>query len=161
MGVLGRPLLLVDFDGVLNPFAAPSCPYGFVEYGVEQFPGEDPVRLNHEHAGWLRQLAAIYDEAWVSACAEDLSHYCGILIGLDPMPKVPMPPPPFDPDLKVSAVDAYAGQRIVAWLDDNFGEPARRWARERSAPTMLIDVDPAIGFTHEMVTRLTEWSPAT
>jgi hypothetical protein len=36
------PLLLLDVDGVLNPFAAPACPPGYTEH--EFFPGEDPVR---------------------------------------------------------------------------------------------------------------------
>jgi hypothetical protein len=153
-----RPLLLVDFDGVLNPFAAPSCPAGLMEYGLDVFPGEDPVRLNRDHAGWLRQLAGDYDLAWASACPEDLSHYCAALIGLDPMPRVPMPSPPFHPDLKVPAVNAFAGDRLVAWLDDAFDEPARAWARQRMVPTLLVDVDPSVGLTYEMVPRLTDWA---
>ncbi|MBV9445667.1 MAG: hypothetical protein JO345_07205 [Streptosporangiaceae bacterium] len=34
----GLPLFLVDADGVLNPYAAPACPPGYIEY--EFFPGE-------------------------------------------------------------------------------------------------------------------------
>jgi hypothetical protein len=90
----------------LNPFAAPSCPRGFVEYGLDRFPGDEPVRLNRDHVGWLRQLASNYDLTWASACPENLNRYCAALIGLDPMPRLPMPTPPFDPDLKVPAVDA-------------------------------------------------------
>lgn len=44
-----RPLLLLDVDGVLNPFAAPACPPGYREHGF--FPDDDPpVRLNDSHA---------------------------------------------------------------------------------------------------------------
>jgi hypothetical protein len=68
-----------------------------------------------------------------------------------------MPELPFDPDLKVAAVDAFIGDRSVAWLDDAFGDAARRWARHRGAPTLLVDVDPAIGLTFEMVTVLADW----
>jgi hypothetical protein len=149
--------LLVDFDGVLNPFAADDCPSGFVEYGLSVFPGEDPVRLNAEHARWLRDLSALYDLAWASACPEDLNRYCRDLIGLDPMPRVPMPPTPFHADAKVAVVDAYVGDRAVAWLDDAFGESARRWARTRSAPTLLVDVDASIGLTARAVSTLTDW----
>jgi hypothetical protein len=152
-----RPLLLVDFDGVLNPFAAESCPPGFVEYGLALFPGEEPVRLNVEHARWLRDLRRDYDLAWASACTEDLNRYCRELIDLEPMPRVPMPPTPFDPDAKVAAVNAYVGDRAVAWLDDAFGEPARNWARVRRAPTLLIDVDASIGLTAEVVSLLQNW----
>jgi hypothetical protein len=152
-----RPLLLVDFDGVLNPFAAEDCPPGFVEYGLTVFPGDEPVRLNLDHARWLHDLGDLYDRVWASACPEDLNRYCGRLIGLEPMPRVPMPPPPFDPDAKVRAVDSYVGDRAVAWVDDGFGDPARDWARARSAPTLLVDVDASIGLTAGAVAMLRDW----
>jgi len=152
--------LLVDFDGVLNPFAATECPPGFIEYGLSVFPGEGPVRLNAEHTRWLRDLGALYDLAWATACPEDLNRYCHALIGLDPMPRVPMPPPPFHPDAKVPAVATYVGDRAVAWLGDAFGESARRWARTRRAPTLLVDVDASIGLTARAVSTLTDWPPA-
>jgi hypothetical protein len=149
--------LLVDFDGVLNPFAATTCPPGFIEYGLAEFPGDDPVRLNPAHAGWLRDLASRYDLAWASACREDLNLYCGRLIQLAPMQRVPMPDPPFDPDVKVGAVDAFVDDRAVAWLDDAFGDAARLWARERTAPTLLVDVDPTVGLTRDLVDVLAGW----
>lgn len=74
------------------------------------------------------------------------------------MPRLPMPTPPFHPDLKVPAVDAYVGDRVVAWLDDAFDEPAHRWARTRTAPTLLLDVDSHVGLTYDMVTTLTRRS---
>jgi hypothetical protein len=49
------PLLLLDVDGVLNPFAAPACPPGFQEYAF--FPGEEPVRMCAAHGAWLQELA--------------------------------------------------------------------------------------------------------
>jgi hypothetical protein len=43
---MGRPVLFLDVDGVLNPFG-PVCPPGFAEHDL--FPGEEPVRVNPEH----------------------------------------------------------------------------------------------------------------
>jgi hypothetical protein len=43
-----RPVLLLDIDGVLNPFAAARCPAGYTEYDL--FPGEEPVRLCRSQA---------------------------------------------------------------------------------------------------------------
>jgi hypothetical protein len=55
------PLLFLDVDGVLNPFAAAACPAGYTEHDI--FPGEEPVRLCDEHGRWLRLLSAAYDPA--------------------------------------------------------------------------------------------------
>jgi hypothetical protein len=150
-------MLLLDFDGVLNPFAATHCPPGFTEYGLDEFPGDEPVRLNPAHARWLRDLAPLYELAWASACSQDLNLYCQRLIQLSPMQRVPMPVPPFDPEKKVGAVDAFVGHRAVAWLDDAFGDLARRWARERRAPTLLVDVDRATGLTLATIDLLAVW----
>jgi hypothetical protein len=49
------PLLLLDIDGVLNPFAAPACPPGYTQHDI--FPGEKPVRLYPAHGSWLQELA--------------------------------------------------------------------------------------------------------
>lgn len=151
-------MLLIDFDGVLNPYAAAQCPAGFIEYDLDMFPGEDPVRLNREHARWLGDLVPLFEMAWASACPQDLSWYCERLIGLRPMPKVPMPEPPFPGDAKVEAIDAFVGDRAVAWVDDALGERAHRWGRERRAPTMLVDIDPSIGLTRDHVVLLARWA---
>jgi hypothetical protein len=149
--------LLVDFDGVLNAFGAADCPPGFTEYGLDEFPGDDPVRLNPAHARWLRDLAPLYEMAWASACPEDLNLYCERLIQLAPMQRVPMPLPPFDPDVKADYIDAFVGVRAVAWLDDAFGNAGHRWARERRAPTLVVDVDPAAGLTLDHIEVLAAW----
>ena len=150
-------MLLVDFDGVLNPYAATHCPEGFVEYGLDVFPGDEPVRLNPKHGRWLRSLGTVFDLVWASACAEDLNRYCAPLLDIDPMPRVPMPMPPFAPDLKVPAVRDFVGERAVAWLDDLHGAAAHAWAAERSVPTLLVDVDPTIGLTENLVDHVHAW----
>jgi hypothetical protein len=53
-----RPLLFVDVDGVLNPYAGVACPAGFAEHDL--FPGEEPVRLCADHGAWLHELAAMF-----------------------------------------------------------------------------------------------------
>ena len=63
------PLLLLDVDGVLNPFAAAACPPGYTEH--EFFPGEDPVRLCPAHGPWLRELAARFRIVWATAWGAD------------------------------------------------------------------------------------------
>jgi hypothetical protein len=49
-----RPALLLDVDGVLNPYGAVTCPEGFTEHDL--FPGEEPVRLCRAHGEWISKL---------------------------------------------------------------------------------------------------------
>jgi hypothetical protein len=56
--------LLLDVDGVLNPFASPACPPGYQEF--ELFAGEKPVRLCAAHGDWLRELGARFQIVWAT-----------------------------------------------------------------------------------------------
>jgi hypothetical protein len=58
----------------------------------------------------------------------------------------------------VSAIEGYARDRPAAWIDDNFNEACRFWARRRSAPTLLVSTDPAIGLTDQHVEELEAWA---
>jgi hypothetical protein len=60
-----RPVLLLDIDGVLNPFAAAHCPAGYTEYDL--FPGEEPVRLCRSHGEWIAELTGPFEVIWASA----------------------------------------------------------------------------------------------
>jgi hypothetical protein len=151
-----RPLLLVDIDGVLHPFGALARPEGFVEYGLDVVPGDDPVWLAAQHGEWLRELARDFEMAWVTGWAQDPNLLCPLL-GIDPMPRVPMPEIPFDPELKVGRVASFVGDRSVAWVDDALGPSARQWASVRAAPTLLVDVDPAVGLTEHHVMEVRGW----
>jgi hypothetical protein len=48
---------------------------------------------------------------------------------------------------KLPAVEAFVGDRPVAWLDDDPGEGADDWAVGRMAPTTLIRPIPHLGWT--------------
>ncbi len=149
-----KPLLLVDVDGVLNPF--PDCPHGFTEYDF--FPEDDePVRLAEAHAIWLRELARAYEIAWASGWGDDANRILSPFFGLERLPLVPLPPVPFGPREKLLAIAAFAGDRPLAWIDDMLADDARRWAAERRIPTLLIQVDPAVGLTRADVDRLLAW----
>ena len=60
-----RPALLLDVDGVLNPYGTAACPEGFTEYDL--FPGEEPVRLCPVHGEWISELRHVFDVAWATA----------------------------------------------------------------------------------------------
>ncbi len=87
-----RPVLLLDVDGVLNPF--PSTPDGYLEYSF--FEGDnEPVRLNPEHARWLQQLATRFEVAWASSWGQAANELICPLFGLPAFPVVPLPSAPF------------------------------------------------------------------
>jgi hypothetical protein len=150
-------VLLLDVDGVLNPY--PDCPHGFDEH--ELFPEDDePVRLASAHGEWLRQLAERFLLVWASSWGEEANRLLCPHFGLRELPVVPLPPAPFDPAAKVPAVDAFLGSRPAAWLDDIVTPEASLWASMRSQPTLLVEVEPSEGLTRPIVDRLVVWATA-
>ena len=150
-----RPLLLLDVDGVLNPF--PELPDGFVE--IDLFPeDEEPARLAAIHGDWLRELADAYDLAWATGWGEEANRLLCPFFGLPELPLVPLPSMPFEPRHKVPAVAAFAAERPAAWVDDMLGPEALAWAAARIEPTLLIDIDSATGLARANVDRLLAWA---
>jgi hypothetical protein len=61
---------------------------------------------------------------------------------------------------KLAAIDAYAGTRALAWIDDCLDEACHAWAAARAAPTLLVQTDAAVGITAAHVERLLRWAQA-
>jgi hypothetical protein len=150
-----KPVLLLDLDGVLNPFAATSCPDGYLEH--EFYPGEGPGRYCLEHADWIRELAEVADVRWATAWGDEANTIYAPKLGLDPLPFVTFPPLPFLPEQKVPAIAAAVGDRPVAWIDDNHTDAGRRWAADRDAPTLLVPIEPSTGWTRSDVDAVLKW----
>jgi hypothetical protein len=150
------PLLLLDVDGVLNPFGADRCPSGYEEFDF--FPDEEPVRLCRAHADWLRELGERFELAWATGWGAEANHLLAPVLQLPQLPVIGFPPIPFEPREKVPAIARYVGSRPTAWIDDALTPEARAWATAREVPTLLIDVDPAEGLTHAVVLRLLRWA---
>jgi hypothetical protein len=127
-----RPLLLVDIDGVLSVYDVEACPEGYEEFQLFADDPE-PSLLCRAHARWLAELARAFDLVWASAWGLQANERLRPVLGLDPLPFVPMPPIPFDPTEKVPAIEAYIGDRPAASLDDLSGDEARQWAEPRRA----------------------------
>lgn len=151
-----RPALLLDVDGVLNPYGTVTCPEGFTEHDL--FPGEEPVRLCPLHGEWISELRQVFDVAWATAWNDDANRLLAPLLGIAVLPVVTMPSAPFQPRDKVSPVARFAAQRPAVWIDDLHPAEAWAWSTRRREPTLLIPVAPATGLTRQAVDQALIWA---
>jgi len=153
-----KPVLFVDVDGVISLFGfAPELrPAG-------SFHSIDGIaHLLSARAGeYLRGLGKHFDLVWCTGWEEKANEYLPHLLELPG----PLPFLRFDPPMstrsahwKLEAVQAYAGERAVAWVDDAFNDECHRWAERRAAPTLLLTTDPPVGLTDEIVGELVDWA---
>jgi hypothetical protein len=153
-----QPVLFVDVDGVLSLFGFPpgEPPGTFVQVdGIAHCIGT--------HAGArLKRLAEAFELVWATGWEERANDHLPYLLELEARE---LPVLSFDgrarwgtAHWKVDAIDAYAGDRPAAWIDDNLDESCRAWAHDRRAPTLLVETDCAVGITDEDVERLLAWA---
>ena len=158
---LSKPLLLIDVDGVLNPFTAQVVPEGFSEHRLNGMR----VLLSARHGIWLRELSAEFDLTWATTWEEDANTVIAPLLGLSELPYIRFSPP--DPTyegytLKLPDVIAFVGDRPLAWVDDDLSADVRYWSHWRRTqlgiPTLLVDVYPRLGLGELHVERLREFA---
>ena len=155
-----KPLLFVDIDGVISlfGFASDTRPAGrwFNVDGMLHF-------LSATAGEHLLRLAGDFELAWCSGWedrANDLlPHVLGLPTGLPFLTfGRPMGQQSSHGHWKVPAVDAYAGARPLAWIDDALNDACYDWARGRPAPTLLVPTDPPTGLTEVHVEQLERWA---
>ena len=153
-----RPILLVDVDGVLNPWLAENCPPGFGEYDF--FPGER-VLLSPGHGELLLSLARAYELVWATAWEHRANRLICPVLSLPELPVIEFPLSGRDLFFrKLPAVIEAVGDRPCAWIDDEHRPDHYTWAASRDVPTLMVDIDPAEGLTTGVVARLAEWAAA-
>ena len=151
-----RPILLVDVDGVLNPWDAASCPAGFAEYDF--FPGER-VLLSPAHGELLMSLAGFYELVWATAWEDNANRFICPVLALPVLPVIEFPVDGRDPLFrKLPAVREAVGSRPCAWIDDVHLPDHYEWAATRGIPTLIVDIDPAEGLTTAVAEQLAHWA---
>jgi len=176
-----RPLLMVDIDGVISLFGG-----GGGSAGVAGEPGNAsasrtrtdgifraidgiPHFLSLAAAAHLLALAEDFDLVWASGWEEKAEEYLPHLLGLPAglpflrFERMTGPPPAragrsVDGHWKLAAIDAYAGGRALAWIDDAFDESCHAWAEGRPAPTLLVQTAPERGLTSKEASLLENWA---
>jgi hypothetical protein len=138
----GRPLLLIDVDGVLNPFAARETREGFTLYQLAGFP----VRLNPAHGAALRALIDRFDLVWATTWEDKANALIGPRVGLPSLPVIHFDLRHHD-GAKWPDVARFVGDRPVCWLEDDPGRGEISWAQRRNnlIPTRIIKVSPYSG----------------
>jgi hypothetical protein len=159
MGIdASRPLLLIDVDGVISlfgfdPARPPAGRFQLVD-GITHF-------LSGTAGGCLVELMEAFELAWCTGWDDKANDYLPFALGLPgPLPLVTFDglDRPSSAHWKLAGIDAYAGARPLAWVDDAHDERCTEWARTRTAPTLLLATDPAIGLTGEHVAQLLAWA---
>jgi hypothetical protein len=144
---LGRPLLLLDVDGVLIPYAAPACPPGFLSYWLQ----DEEMWLSARHGDWLRPLCSRMELVWATGWEHEANRLLAPILGLPQLPVIEFARDESGRFTKLPTIMRVVADRPLVWIDDELTPAAHAWAAQRPAPTRLIDVDPAIGLTREIV----------
>jgi hypothetical protein len=165
------PLLMVDIDGVVSLF-------GGWERGGRQRDGHAggrsvagsfhsidgiPHFLSSTAAAHLLELSVLFELVWASGWEERANEHLPHLLGLPrelPFLRFARAVERSNAHWKLEAIDAYAGDRPLAWIDDALNHACDEWARARAAPTLLVQTDPEHGLTELEATQLASWARA-
>jgi hypothetical protein len=146
--VRAKPWLFCDIDGVISLWGFPLD-----ERPAGHFATVDgiPHFLSTRAAEHLLALREQYDLVWCSGWEEKADEHLPGALGV---PKG-LPHLTFAGHTragvsarahwKLDAIDAFAGDRPLAWVDDAFNDACWEWARARTARTLLVPTDPARG----------------
>jgi hypothetical protein len=155
-GALARPLLFVDVDGVLSLFGFDEAP------GPMHLVDGVPHCLPSAGGRRLGRLAERFELVWATGWEEKANEYLPRLLEL---PFRELPYLTFDgramfgtAHWKLDAIERYAGNRPLAWIDDSIDEECLEWARRREAPTLIVQTESAVGITDEHVEELERWA---
>jgi hypothetical protein len=154
-----RPILFVDVDGVVSLFG-----FSPDEGPPGQFHSIDGIIhcIGHECGRRLKRLADRYELVWATGWEEKANEYLPHLLEMP----AELPVLTFDgravfgtAHWKLEAIEEYARGCPAAWIDDALDdERILRWAEKRTAPTLLVRTDAAVGITDEHADQLLRWA---
>jgi hypothetical protein len=154
-----RPILLIDVDGVISlfgfdPSRPPAGRFQLVD-GLAHF-------LSATAGACLLELTDAFELVWCTGWETRANDHLPFALGLPgPLPLVSFDrfDRPAAAHWKLAGIDAYAGSaRPLAWVDDAHDQRCSAWARGRSAPTLLLATEPAVGLTDDHVRELLAWA---
>jgi Swiss Army Knife RNA repair-like protein len=164
-----RPLLMVDIDGVISLFGAwDQAAWGRRDRGDACAPAGSfhsidgtPHFLSSAAAAHLLDLSGAFELVWASGWEERANEHLPRLLGLPrelPFLRFQRAVGRTNAHWKLDAIDAYAGGRALAWVDDALNDSCHAWAAARAAPTLLVQTDPRRGLTAAEAQQLAGWA---
>jgi hypothetical protein len=149
--------MLVDIDGVISLFGGDLASQAGSFHSIEGIPHF----LSSTAAAHLLDLIELFEPVWCSGweekADEHLPHLLGLPAGL-PFLRFERSVGRSNAHWKLDAIDAFADERPLAWIDDAFNPACHAWAQERDAPTLLVQTDPASGLTERERELLLAWA---
>ncbi|HEX3909151.1 MAG TPA: HAD domain-containing protein [Solirubrobacteraceae bacterium] len=147
----------MDIDGVISLFGGEL---GRKDGSFHSIDGMFHF-LSATAAAHLLDLAREFDLVWCSGWEEKANEHLPHLLGLPPA----LPFLRFERSVgrsnahwKLEAIDAFAGERALAWIDDALNPACHEWAAARGAPTLLVQTEPEHGLTAREAELLSGWS---
>ncbi len=149
-----KPILALDVDGPINAIGTHE-PHEVYEC----FAGDVPVTIPRKIPELLRQLHQRFQIVWYTSWERTANQHLSPLLGLPT-------------NLPVIELDRYGKAKLgesrkflgllgwlkddmaVAVVDDEIGRDMMEWAKERAAPTALVEVDPRTGIQEHQVAEL-------
>jgi hypothetical protein len=151
-----KPLLLLDVDGVLIPYAAARPPAHFRPYILL----DEQVWLAPCHGDWLRPLCDLFHIVWATGWEHDAPRLIAPILGLPAFPVIEFARDAAGLFEKLPALARAVPDRPVVWIDDQLSPEAHAWAVIRPQPTLLLEADPAYGLTQAMVAACSVFAAA-
>jgi HAD domain in Swiss Army Knife RNA repair proteins len=156
---VSRPLLMVDIDGVISLFAEgwqrDDAQGSF--HSIEGIPHFLSVTAAAHLLALCEDFELVWASGWEERADEHLPHLLGLPAGL-PFLRFERAVGRTNAHWKLDAIDAYAGARPLAWIDDALEQECHDWAAARSAPTLLVQTEPARGLTDQEAALLSGWA---
>ncbi|WP_202866103.1 HAD domain-containing protein [Kribbella turkmenica] len=139
-----RPLLLLDFDGPLNPHRAKEIPPGYSRHEIVEGTKTWQVLLNPRHGVELNSLAEVFDLVWATSWEHGANRLLGPRLGLPELPVIVWPSrtPVLRGSWKTPYVAEWVGDRPFVWVDDEVGRDDQAGFGDRQ---VVYAVDPGIG----------------
>lgn len=163
---MNKPILFLDVDGPLNPFAAGSKkPEGYEKHMIIP-PGWSkaiPVWLNPAHGPLLLEFSEKTgaELMWATTWEDGANKSIGPRIGLPELPVVHFGIYLRVDDWKWKSVARVADNRPFVWLDDDFSaNPEMRPAfdtQRKGIPTLLHEISPQKGMLTTDLEVIESW----